>query len=229
MFMNGMKNLYRLKKNIMITLIKNSLDVKKAFGITIKAFLLISLVLITCTCSGLKLMLGTQTFGNQIDYSTYFGKHANLIVDPTECVILRTDGPGLVSWLHPTQLTRQQYREILGLEYSLSRELTLRRCSQIRLYPYQLTTHSFLNRYKTGWNVPKQNYRIKSHLNVSRATRSKRQTKIYKRDWIRPSTGRIPETTRTTERNSNYSSTMNRVNGRDRTTSSTTGGSRKQR
>jgi len=130
---------------------------------------------------------------------------------------------------HPTQLTRQQYREILGLEYSLSRELTLRRCSRIRLYPYRLITHSFSNRYRTGWNVPKQNYRTKSHLNVSRAIRSKRQTKIYKRDWIRPSIGRIPETTRTTERNSNYSSTMNRVNGRDRTTSSTTGGSRKQR
>jgi len=159
----------------------------------------------------------------------YYNKGINLIVDPTECVILRTGGPGLVSWLHPTQLTRQQYREILGLEYSLSRELTLRRCSRIRLYPYRLITHSFSNRYRTGWNVPKQNYRTKSHLNVSRAIRSKRQTKIYKRDWIRPSTGRIPETTRTTERNSNYSSTMNRVNGRDRTTSSTTGGSRKQR
>jgi len=46
--------------------------------------------------------------------------------------------------------------------------------------------------------------------------------------WTQQSTGRIQETTRMMGRNSDYLSTMNRVNGRNRTTYSTTGGSRKR-
>jgi len=213
----------------MTILTKSLLGVKKVIGITIKVFLLTLLVLTTCTCSGPKLMWGTQTFANQTDYSTYSGKLASRIVDATECVILRTDGPGSVSWLHPTRLTRLQYQEILGLEYSLSRELMLRKCSRIRLYPYRLTTHSFSNRYKTGWNVPKQNYHIRYRPNVSLETQSRRLQRTYKPAFTRRATGRTHETTRTPERHLSSSSTMNRVSGRDRTTSSTTGGSRKQR
>ena len=76
----------------MIILIKNLLGVKKVFGLLIKTFLLILLVLTTCTCSGPRLMLGNQTLGNQTDYSLYFGKHAKQMPDLMECVILKTVG-----------------------------------------------------------------------------------------------------------------------------------------
>ena len=60
----------------MITSIKNLQGAKKVFGLLTKASLLILLVLTTCTCSGVRLMSGNQTFGNQIDYSTFSGKLA---------------------------------------------------------------------------------------------------------------------------------------------------------
>ena len=226
--MNGTSNQNLLKKSGMIISTMNSLKGKKVIGTITKVCLLTLLVLITCTCSGLKLTLGQQSLGSQTDYSLYSGRLARPIVDPTGCVILKTDGPVFHSWLLPTQLTRQQFQEILGMEYSLSRELMLRRCSLIRLYQYQSTTHFFSNRYRTVWNDPRLNYRIRSRRDALQGTPSRIRRQRRPMDSIRRSIGRTPETTRMMERNSSFSSTMNRGNGRGRTTSSTTGGLRKQ-
>ena len=61
-----------LKKNGMTILTQSLKGVKKVFGLLIKTSLLILLVLTTCTCSGPRLMLGSQTLGNQTDYSIIF-------------------------------------------------------------------------------------------------------------------------------------------------------------
>ena len=191
---------------------------------------LILLVLITCTCSGPRLMLGGQTIGKQIEFSSYFGKPVKLIVDPMECVILKIDDRDLALWLQGRPLTKLQVLQTHGLEYYQNLERMQKRCLQIKWFQYQLITRSFLNQYKTEWTAPRQNWHIESRrqslpVNQSRQRRPERNS----RGSIQPSTGRIPGTTRTTERSSGSSSTMNQGNGKDRTISSITGGSRKQR
>ena len=213
----------------MTILTKNLLGVKKVFGLLTKTFLLILLVLITCTCSGPKLMLGNQTLGNQIDYSTYFGRHAKQMPGLMECVILKTVGQD--SHLCP-QLSRStllQYPRIHGSAYCPNLVPMLKRCSQIRWYQFPLTIPSFSNRSRTVWigqrpssrtGYPRQNSPVESLTPIRR----------YKKLPVLtpPSTGRIPVTTPTMGKNLNSSSTMNRGNGKGRTTSSTTGGSQKQ-
>ena len=83
-----------LKKNGMNILTKNLRDVKKVFGFITKTSLLILLVLITCTCSGPKLMLGSQTLGNQTDYSTYSGKLVKQTAGVMECAYLKNRRSG---------------------------------------------------------------------------------------------------------------------------------------
>ena len=210
-------------------LTKSSLGVKKVIGTITKVFLLILLVLTTCTCSGLKLMWGTQTLENQTDYSIYSGRLARQIQDATDCATLRIDAQASLSWLHRTPLTRQQYQEMQGLVSLVNQELMRKRCLPIRWYPSQSTILSFSNQYRTEWNVPRRSYRIKSRRRDSLVTPLRRQPRISRQVSTPRSTGRTQGTTRTMERNSSSLSTMNRVNGRDRTTSSTTGVSRRQR
>ena len=45
-------------------------------------------------------MLGTQSFGNLIGYSTYFGKLVRLTIDVLECAISKIDGLDLASCRH---------------------------------------------------------------------------------------------------------------------------------
>ena len=99
----------------------------------------------------------------------------------------------------------------------------------IRWYPSQSTILSFSSQYKTEWNVPRRSYHTKSRRRDSLAIPLRRQPRISRQVSTPRSTGRTQGTTRTMERNSSSLSTMNRVNGRDQTTSSTTGGLRKQR
>ena len=213
----------------MTTSTRSLLDVKKVIGTIIKVFLLILLVLTTCTCSGLKLMWGTQTLENQTDYSIYSGRLARQIQDATDCATLRIDAQASLSWLHRTPLTRQQYREMQGLVSLVNQELMRRRCSPIRWYPSQSTILSFSNQYRTEWNAPRRSYRIKSRRRDSLVTPLRRQPRISRPVSIPRSTGRTRATTHMTERNLNSSSTTNQANGRGRTTSSTTGVSRRQR
>ena len=80
-----------LKKNGMTTLIKNLSIEKKVFGFITKALLLTLLVLITCTCSGPRLMLGSQTFEKPIANFSYSGQPVLQTIDVTVCPISRID------------------------------------------------------------------------------------------------------------------------------------------
>ena len=73
----------------MHTLIENLPDAKKAFGFATKVVVLILLALIICTCSGPRLMLGSQTFEKQTDYSSYSGRHERQIKDVLELATLK--------------------------------------------------------------------------------------------------------------------------------------------
>ena len=219
-----------LKINTKIILMMNLKNVKKAFGFITKISLLILLALTMSTCSGVRLMSGTQTLGKQIDYSTFSGKLVKRIPDVTECAILKIEDLGSPLWHQGKLLTWQPYQAMLGLEYYPSLGQMQKRCLLIKSFQYPLTIRSFSNRYKMVWIDQKPNWPIvyphpdlldvKSRVQV-RGPRSSR-------DWTPPSTGRIQVTTPTMERSLNSSSMMSRGSGRGQTTSSTTGVSRKQ-
>ena len=92
-YLIGKNTLWTLKKNGMITLMKNLIEENKAFGSIIRAWLLTLLVLTICTCSGVKLTSGSQTLGNQTDYSTYSGKLVKQTSVHMGCATLRTEDP----------------------------------------------------------------------------------------------------------------------------------------
>ena len=205
---------------------------KKVLASLAKVSLLTLLALTICTCSGPKLMLGSQTLEKRIDYSTYFGRHANPISGHMECVILKTVGQ--VSHLCP-QLNRStllQYQQIHGLEYCPNLVPMLRRCSQIRWYQFPSTIPSFSSRSRTVWTGQRPSSRIESlqvNSQEGRFLKPLRKTKQKRYQVLTPpSIGRTPATTPMMGRNLNSSSTMNQGNGKGRTTSSTTGGLRKQ-
>ena len=222
-----------LKKNGMITSIMNLPVGRKVFGFITKTFLLTLVVLITCTCSGLRLTSVHQTSVNQIDYSLFSGKLVRQIHDPMGCVTLRTGVPGFLSWPQERWLTWQPYQVTVGMVYYPSPVLMQRRCSQIRWYPYQLIIPSFSNRPRTEWTVQRPNLPTVSPQPstpvVSSPPPPMKPYRTNYRDLTPLSTGKIPVTTPTTVRNSNFSFTTNRANGKSPTTSSTTGGSRKPR
>ena len=156
----------------MTTLIKSLPVGRKVFGFITKVILLTLLVLITCTCSGVRLTLANQTFERQIDYSTFSGKLARQIHDPMGCVTLRTDVLGFHLWPQERWLTWQPYRPTVGMVYYQSPVLMLKPCSQIRWYPYRLTTLSFSSLYRTEWTVPRQSWRTGYRPVNSRGVRS---------------------------------------------------------
>ena len=144
----------------MHTLIENLPDAKKAFGFATKVVALILLALIICTCSGPRLMLGSQSLEKQTDYSSYSGKHARQIKDVMEYAILKIDGLDLVSCHQQKQLIKllsvptldsESYRRLVQMQ---------RRCLPIRSYQYPYTTHSFSNRYRMEWTDRKPNSHI---------------------------------------------------------------------
>ena len=124
---------------------------RKVFGFITKAFLLTSLALTTCTCSGVRLTSVIQTTEKQIDSSSYFGKPVSLIKDVTECAILRTDGVDSHSWHQVKQLIKLPYQEMQDSVSYQSQVVMQRKCLQIRLYQYPLTTRFSLNLYKMVW------------------------------------------------------------------------------
>ncbi len=212
----------------MITSIMNLLEENKVFGFITKAFLLISLALIICTCSGVKLMSVNQTFAKQTDYFTSFGRHVRPMYDPMDCATLRIDDLAFPLWHQARWLTWQPYQVIPDMAFYRRVDLMRRRCSQIRWYRYQSITRSFSNRFRTEWTAPRQSSRTE-YPQRNTPVRSSRQTRPSENstDLTPRSTGRIPVTTRTTVRNSNYSSTTRAASGNVRRTSSITGGSRK--
>ena len=181
--------------------------------------------------TGQKLMWDHQILDRQIGYFSTFGKLARLIPDPMECATLRIGDLDLVLWPHLSASTRLQLQKTLGLAYYLKLELMLKRCLQTRWYQYPPIILSSSNQSRTVWNAPKRNYPIRYPQGDLREIRydppepPKRKSRM---DWIQPSIGRTRGTTPMMGRNYNSLSTMNRVNGRGPTTSSTTGGSPKR-
>ena len=186
----------------MITSIKNLQGAKKVFGLLTKASLLILLVLTTCTCSGVKLMSGNQTLGNQIDYSTFSGKLAKPTNGLTVCVILRTVEADSRLCPQLNQLTLQRYQRIHGLGYCPNLVRMQKKCSQIRSYQFRSTTRSSSSRSKTVWTGQKPNLHIASPPR-SLPGENLTPTKNYKRLPVltQRSTGRIQATTPTMGKN----------------------------
>ena len=213
----------------MTILMKNLKDVKKVFVSITTVFLLILLVLIICTCSGQKLMLGTQSLEKPTEFSLSSGRHVSWIPGHMDCAISRIGDPDFHLWLRQNWYIRQQYQAIHGMGYFQRLELMQRKCLQTKLYQYLSTTHFSLSPFRTVWIAPKPNWHTGYRPQNLQGERLIRTNVPRNSLGSTPrSTGRPPVITRTTGRNSNYSPMMNRANGRDRTTSSTTGGSRRR-
>ena len=213
----------------MITSMKSLIAESRVFGFITRTFLLISLALIICTCSGLRLTSGNQISVKQTDYSFYSGRLVKPMYGLTGCATLRTGVLGSHLWHPERSLIWQPYPLTLDMVYYPSLGLTLRPCSPIRWYPYPLITPSFSNRYRTVWTGQRPSSPTVSQP-VNLPDVNLPPTKPYRnyRDWTPQSTGRTREITPTMGRNSNSSSMMNRGSGKNPTTSSTTGGSRRQ-
>ena len=139
----------------MITLMKSLEDEMKVFGFTIKVWTLILLVLTTCICNGQRLMLGSQTFEKQTDFSLFSGKRVNQIQGAMAWHILKTEGQDSLLWHPVKQLIWQRSRVMQDSVSFRKLGRMLRRCLQIKLYLSRLITHSFSNRSKTGMDRPK--------------------------------------------------------------------------
>ncbi len=228
MILNNIKKI--LKKNTINILIPSLIIVMMVIGSCATGFRVSLQDHTISTSTGLKLMSDHRILDMPIEYFFISGKLANWTIDPMECAISRIDGLVSPLWRVQKLSILQQQLRIQDLGYYLRQEQMLKRCLQTRWYLYPRITHSFSNRYRTEWNVPKQNYRTRYRQEGSRGTPSKPRVprKIPKQDWIRLSTGRTPVTIPTMGKSSNYLSTMNRVNGRGRTTSSITGGLQKR-
>ena len=228
-FLIGIIILLILKTNGMIILMENLKSVMKGIGSITKALLVILLVLITCTCNGVRLTSGNQTFARPIEYSTYSGRLAKPIQDVTECVILRIDDQGSLSWQVVRSSTLPLYPAMPAMESCPSPVLMLRKCLQTKSCQSQLTTRSSSSQSKTVWIDQKRKLRSESqHQSLPDGVlRAPKNRRIYKA-WTPPSIGRTPVITPTMERNSNSLRMMNQGNGRGQTTYSTTGELRKQ-
>ena len=214
----------------MITLIKSLQGVKKGFGSIIKIWLLTLLVLTICTCSGPKLMLGSQTLGKQTDYSIFSGKLAKQTPEVMECAILKIVDRDFRLWPQERWLISQLLIPIHGTEYCPNLGPTQRQCSLIKSSQYRSIIRSFSNRYRTVWTVPRPSLpteyqRPNSPGGNSSPTRPSKPLP----DSIPLLIGKTRAITPTMGRNLNSSSMMKAVNGRSRTTSSTTGGLQKPR
>ena len=206
----------------------NLIKENKVFGIITKVSVLILLALTICTCSGLRLTSGNQTFGKQIDYSIYSGKLARPIFDRTDCATLRIVDQAFPLWHQERWLTWQPYLATPDMVFYLSLDPMRKRCSQIKWYRYPLITHSFSNLSRTEWTVQRPSLPSASPRPSSQdGTLSVPTNPKPYRVSIPRSTGRTPVITPMMVRNSNSSSTMRVVSGNARTTSSTTGVLRK--
>jgi hypothetical protein len=140
----------------------NFKEEKKVFGLITKVFLLILLVLTTCTCAGRRLMLGSQTLENQIDYSIYSGKLVRQMQDHMGCVILRTDDQAFHLCPHQNSCIQLPPHVTHVTEYCQKLGQMLRRCLPTRSYRYRSTIPSFSNPSRTVWTDRKPNLPIES-------------------------------------------------------------------
>ena len=144
----------------MITSTKNSKGEKMVIGFTITAWLITLLVLITCTSNGQRSILEHQTIEKLTDSSLYFGKRVKQIQDVTECAILKTDDLDSLLCQAQNLLTKLQYLPTLDSVYCPSLVRMPKKCSQIKLYPYQSTTRSSSSPFKMVWTGQKRSLHI---------------------------------------------------------------------
>ena len=149
-----------LKVNGRLILTKNLTGVTTVIGFTIRGFLLISLALITCTCSGVRLMSVTQITAKPIDSSLYFGKPARLIQGVTECATLKTDGVDSHSWHQEKPSTWQPSQAMHDSVSYPNRVVMLKKCLPTKSYPYPLTTRFSSNLFKMVWIDRRLNWHI---------------------------------------------------------------------
>ena len=153
-----------------------------------------------------KIDVGKPDLGNQTDYSTYSGKLVKQTEDVMVCAISRTDVQAFHSWRLGRPLIWQQYRPTHVLGFCPNLVPMQRKCSQIRLYPFLLTSRSSLNPYKTVWTDQRRNLRIEYPLQNSQGGDSIRtRPRRSSRDLTQRLTGKTPVITRTMGRNSNFS------------------------
>src|SRR6056300_1333779 len=142
----------------MNTLLKSLLKEMRGIGFVIKVLTLILLGLITITCSGPRLMLGTQILEKQTDYSSYSGKLARQTQDVMGFATSKIDGLDLASCQAARQLIKLRSLQMLDSESYRRLVAMQRRCLPTKSYQYQPTIHFSLNQYKTEWTAPKQNW-----------------------------------------------------------------------
>ena len=114
-----------LKTSIRSTLIMSLIAVAMATGSCVTALQPISQDHTMYTSTGLRLTLGHQTLGRQIEFFTISGRPVRLIQDATGCVILRIDGQDFRSWHQVRPYTRQLLLQTRGLAYYQNLELKL--------------------------------------------------------------------------------------------------------
>ena len=179
---------------------------KKAFGFITKAFLLISLALITCTCSGPRLMLGNQTLGKQTDYSLSFGKLARQTVDVSECATLRIGRSGFSfmasgAAVHMATISSDARFGILSKSGADAKKMFTDKVVPISInYPF------FFKPIQDGMDRPKTElaYRVPASKITRKSVDKVSIAKKNYKDLIRPSTGRTPVITPTTVKSSNF-------------------------
>ena len=131
-----------------------------AIGFITRGSLLILLGLITCTCSGVRLMSGIQITGKPIDSSLYSGKHVKLIHEATECATSRIDGVDSRSWPQERPSTWQQSQVTLDSVSYQKPVVMPRKCLPTKLYPYRSTTRFSSNLFKMVWIDRRLNWHI---------------------------------------------------------------------
>ena len=209
-------------------LTKSLNDAKKVFGISTKIFLLTLLVLIICTCSGPRLMLGTQTFEKQTVSFSYSGPPVWQTHGVMVCPISRTDVQAFRSWHQVNALIWRPYQPTHVLGFCPNLAPMLRRCSLIRSYQYPLIIPSFSNRSRTVWTAQRPSLPTESQpANLPEEVLSLPTKPKPLQGWTPRSTGKTPVIMPTMVRSSGSSSMMNRGSGKSPTTSSTTGVLRK--
>ena len=175
---------------------------EEGFGLITKTFLLILLALITCTCAGPKLILGSQTLESPIDYSIYFGRHAKRTFVHTECAILKTGVQAFRLCPHQNSCIQQPPHVTHVLAYCQKQGRMLRRCSPIKSYPYPSTIHSSSNQSKTEWTGRRRSLRIESqHPNLPERNLIKIKPLRNSKVSIPPLTGKTQGTTHTMGKN----------------------------
>ena len=223
-YSSGMNIRIHSKSHGLITSKMSLKEEKMVFGLKTTVSLLILLGLITCTCNGQRLTLGSQNTGNLTEYSLSSGKRVKRITGATVCVTSRTDDLDLALWHLGKQSIKAQYHQTPGSEYYQRLVEMQKKCSQTRLFQYQQTTPSSSSQYKMVWIDQRQSSPTEfQRLGSPKGLYHLLKTKKNSLDSIQLLTGKTQEITLTMERSLSCSYTMSLESGRDQTISSTVG------